>query len=41
MQTDSDEDELRRNSLQIIVRFNYALSLERQMKWESAKQIYE
>lgn len=38
---ESEEDELRKQSLQIIVRFNYAMSLERQSRWDSARKIYE
>lgn len=41
MVVESEEDELRKNSLQILVRFNYAFSFERQTRLESAKKIYE
>jgi hypothetical protein len=36
----NEEEELRRNSLRIIVRFNYGISLEKQMRWHSAKEVY-
>jgi hypothetical protein len=40
MESNSEEEELKNQSLLIITKFNYAVCMEKSAKWHAAKGIY-
>jgi len=41
IECDTEEEEIRKSSLLIISKFNYAICLEKQCRWNGARLIYE